>query len=689
MPQYPGLNIGAFRRAVIDPAKASLQRLQQPSDDNVWKARLLGGLAGAGESLLDLASPTQDVAGLGMDPSMGVGTAAANIAEKSLPKIAPEAYSAVKGLKGLYSRLTDTMVQRMPERAFPSKIKSLAASGSSAEEQAARKFNEFLAGRDPNKVVSKQEVLSHLEQNPLELEVKKLRPATDAYRDWESRITNFEDQLHDRHGPNWRDRMTGPDLDEWNRLQHVEPPMYGAPGHDVRYREYQIPGGENYQETLIKAPKPEKQVILDANREKAFNAYADAHDHLGNLRQELRDLHEIGNLPFEGQPRDITARARELEDAIEQAQRMRDEAAAHWASFPEPEPEARPYLSSHWPEDPNVLVHSRANERRLGTPRPNPAYEDLTRQIADKEAELENFRNQRYGEDWLGGPTASTELVPEERVFIDQRQGLEDYRNLKVPRLLPVEGPKGRSIEEIQSDLHQAGRKVGYSPEENAQKAIEIQSKYGNEEGFTAQELQQWLRERDQIARGPVPDLPFKESYPDLALKEQLLEVANDPSLEWLGITGPETQIARFPSEQNVKGMQHFYGQEYPNKLAKLLKPFGVKVEKTTLPRVDRPAGFLHSQGEIYPIEGAGNYGPPVASVWPRRTPIGFDEDISKLVSKLEHDYVDNNMQLMGPEAYIARLSPEVKAAIKKVGFPAMTALLGLRNAFSGQQEQR
>ena len=35
-----------------------------------------------------------------------------------------------------------------------------------------------------------------------------------------------------------------------------------------------------------------------------------------------------------------------------------------------------------------------------------------------------------------------------------------------------------------------------------------------------------------------VPDAPFKETWPDLGLKQQVLETAADPSAQWIGFTG-------------------------------------------------------------------------------------------------------------------------------------------------------
>ena len=57
-----------------------------------------------------------------------------------------------------------------------------------------------------------------------------------------------------------------------------------------------------------------------------------------------------------------------------------------------------------------------------------------------------------------------------------------------------------------------------------------------------------------------VPDLPFKENWPDLGLKQQLIEAANDPKAEWLGFTGGKTQADRYDLSKQISEVNYYDG---------------------------------------------------------------------------------------------------------------------------------
>jgi hypothetical protein len=392
-------------------------------------------------------------------------------------------------------------------------------------------------------------------------------------------------------------------------------PAFGAPGADVKYREYQVPGGQNYREDLIKAPKfkapsdaPDDSELL-VLKDQLWERIDDARD-----RYNLLD-YEDGSRADQFWQNTIDPLHREL-DALEK------EILAIRAQRP------KNYETSHWPDDPNVLVHSRANDRFL--------------------------------------------------------EGAES---------------KGRFIEEIQSDLHQQGHVSGYSQEEHQQLVEQFKKKLESLGPVSSDEMdspriRRLQAQEERLEQGPVPNLPFKESYPDLALKQQLLDAAEDPSIDWLGISGPETQINRFPSEKNVKGMQFNYGEKYPAALKKLLKPFGGEVESVNLPFQGKFEEGLepyigYNKGTFYRGAPQGEGGTAVASAYPKPNPAlqgHFASDLQP-VEAILRDQAKQGINPPGPQAWISRLTPEMKQKIKEVGFPAMAALFGLRDAFSGREQ--
>ena len=119
------------RRKVVRDA---LDRLQQPSDDNVWRARIVGGLAGAGRAAYDmLAGEDEDL----MDPTIGVSPVA-SIGQKGVKEAAELAYKHIKGMPGLYSKLTDAAT-KLPDVVNSKKaLEMLRSLGATAEEMDVR-----------------------------------------------------------------------------------------------------------------------------------------------------------------------------------------------------------------------------------------------------------------------------------------------------------------------------------------------------------------------------------------------------------------------------------------------------------------------------------------------------------------------------------------------------------------------
>jgi len=468
----------------------------------------------------------------------------ASIAGKSLPKIAPEAYDAVKGLKGLYSRLTDTMT-RAPQMMHPDKVRSLAAQGTSKEEISLRKLEDFLKGRNPNAQVSRDEVMEHLRQNPIELNVSRKGDNLFSNNDVHEKLYRFQHELDTKYGPRWahRDQLRVDEItsrpiisdEEWNIYQELELASANAIEHKqtsgTTYGFLQTPGAkENYGETLIN--------------------YID---------------------------------------------------------------DSKNFQTPHFNNEPNNIVWSRHNDRTLP-----PS---------------------------VGNPNSTG---------------------------------KGRFIEEIQSDLHQQGRELGYEGQNS--------------------ELD-FARETLGKNTGQAPDLPFKSTYPDLALKQQLLDAANDPSLEWLGVADANT-VSKMEGHAQVKpGMELNYDQKYPSALKRLLEPLGGKVGYDELPG----SKLYSAEGATPTDEGSSiiraftapnqftEEGQQIASIIPSRNsplPSNVYDDFNS-ANKLAQQIQASGRTLPGPGFFKANLTPEIKQMIKERGFPAMAALLALKraNVFSGEEK--
>lgn len=195
---------------------------------------------------------------------------------------------------------------------------------------------------------------------------------------------------------------------------------------------------------------------------------------------------------------------------------------------------------------------------------------------------------------------------------------------------------------------------------------------------FRAQAIQDSEPGWKKAARGAL-DAPFKDTYHELALKQQLLDAANDPEASWFGIADADTNAAMEGHSTVKDGTRLWYDEKQPSALEKLLKPFGGKVEHDNLPSQNTfdPTN-RHNLGST-PLPGHNSRTISVAennTVTPLVTALDnnlYTEDIMKLV--------DNKpRQLPGPGMWKANLTPEMKALIKERGFPAMAALMALQS---------
>jgi len=272
--------------------------------------------------------------------------------------------------------------------------------------------------------------------------------------------------------------------------------LYEGMGENApKFREYQLPYGENYREILLTLPnqweKPRAAQIANEARIKELRQEMYGTSGTDEIRKEISRLHS-----------ENTALQKQISDAPI-------------------------YRSSHF-NQPNILAHMRVNDR------------------------------------------------------------------------IDADGKKMLFIEEVQSDWHQAGREQGYAKKQtklpNNLEVIEWDyanspdTKYVvvNKEtglhtgsaGSTKEEaIKTWGAKQ---AKGGVPDAPFKDTWYQLALK-RALKYAADNGYERVGLTTGKQQAMRYPDEANVKGMEKYYDEVYPNFLDKYGKKFGAQVGQTRI----------------------------------------------------------------------------------------------------------
>ncbi len=570
------------------------QSLDQPAlNRSPWAARVRGFGQGALESLQGLMGG-DDVGSQLMAPATpmmaGEGELGplAKKAVGGLKDIAESAYGAVKGLSGkFYSRLTDAAT-RLPDVAHPNKITSYLASQAAPEEMQYRGLSDFLKAQG-NRMVPREEVLQHLEQNPITMSEKTLaRP--------------YE------HGS-----MRDPDA--------------------TRYSDYQLPGGTNYRERLTMLPPKGVEDIPSEIRTAFYdNGAVNASEMYGMTPEQMERLQATIDLRTGNRP--------------------------------------PTYQSPHW-DEPNVLVHSRTQERNLpGPEQPTGAY--------------------TVGYTGVHGRPMSTtwdSMAGAEGAAAGVRQ--LGYEPSLTPIMKPTPGPKGRMLENIQSDWHQAGARAGYmNPNAPRPTAMDLDVAYvkfgdtlkalGVDHPDTNTAFHQWDEIRRAYEDGPkgVPDAPFKKSWPDLALKQELYDAATSPDISWVGVTPGSESVKRGESLKPT-----FHDETLVNKLRDLLKPFGGEIGQGSADVGGTPA-YISGLGprDIFPVGTYANPGAqePVAMAL-GHTPTEIEANLGATLQKM-------NQQARTRGFSMATLTPEMQDAIAKRGFPIM-ALLGLMKQRSNQSE--
>ena len=185
--------------------------------------------------------------------------------------------------------------------------------------------------------------------------------------------------------------------------------------------------------------------------------------------------------------------------------------------------------------------------------------------------------------------------------------------HMRTNERVDADGRPGLFVEEFQSDRHQAGRKQGY--DDKKENGLDVATREFNSivkpySPATPSEVQQlvlsnlpsdteWARNalgdnferiRDlakQDMRG-IQDAPFRTTWP-IQLFKRALRDAVDSGKEWVGWTDGKTQNERYPNrpEENQNGMAKFYNEILPNDIGKYVKPFGGKVEKDGLTKIE------------------------------------------------------------------------------------------------------
>lgn len=432
-------------------------------------------------------------------------------------------------------------------------------------------LNDFL-NENKGKVLTKNEVNDFIQQNKVELkEVQKFNITPEMEK-------KISDKFEAENGPkpkSWKEETDPLKQVEADKAENAWMKNHAKYMNDElskielpKYKQYQLPGGENYREMLLTLPvktSPKATEALALTKRMNDGEF----NHLnGTERRQLFIKHD---------------------ELLQQAR----------------EEEGRSYTSSHWSE-PNVLAHTRVNDRVMpieftaeekaalqAHENAKPAFDQNVKeqhkvalQIQDASKLLETERRKSILADVKAGkisnPEANrrledykppVELKPLQDKLA-QLRAEEDKLRASLPAKPTQKTVKSLHVEEIQSDWHQAGRDKGYKGntsdrnKRDIQKDIddvltELRTKTGeylptdkhwaDNPTLTAnfEKLAEEYKNAKDIIDDRVPDAPFKKTWHELALKRLIREAA-EKGYERLSWTPGEAQAARYDLSKQI-----------------------------------------------------------------------------------------------------------------------------------------
>lgn len=555
------------------------------------------------------------------------------LADKNL-NVAMGSLGEVKPKAPLYSKLAQTVEEKLPNAASPEQIMgTLNSAGVKPEEIKFSRLQEFLANKDK---VSKAELQSHLEQNPLTINDTVLG-GQDPYKATEQRRQELKRQGIDPEEVDSRVEQ------EYERGDF-------SPNDKTKFSQYKTPGGENYREVLYTLPnKVSSQELGKDFVDWAGKKYGDRF--LDMSDEEVKALGDKYKAEVSSGTRNV---------------------------IPDQ------YRSSHF-DEPNILAHNRLTDR---------VDSEGNKMLFSDEIQSDWHQAGRKSGYKTDGPIDTSAWTVERNkgsVNVLDGQGrvvrtFNDTKDVPDSRYLTQASKEKNSIggvpdAPLKKTWHEYALKrmlkeaaenghdsIGFTTGEQQAARYDLSKQVDNlnmqrlvtNGKETGQVLISGSKDGNQVLHQIVPesDVPGiigKDPYSKL--KEQSDKGSNVSA----SIKGADLSVGG-------EGMKGFYDKMLPEYLNKFGKKFGVKVEDAEI-----PTGVNKTNTSQYNLEASEDYPGKYYVV---------DQDgemITDHASKKEAQKELEELQTESTKVHSFKITPEMRAHILKTGFPLFgVAGLGL-----------
>jgi N12 class adenine-specific DNA methylase len=277
--------------------------------------------------------------------------------------LAPQALMSSPAAAPFYSQLAKTIEAKMPNSAPVAQVIQIAASGSKAEEMKWSGIEQAAQALAVDGKVSKSALLEHL-RNEGAVRFEEVKLGASAIEDLNKELQPHGFVVDEEYGEftimdNEGETYEMEEIPYFAVVEILERFSRGrAEGAGTKYKNYTLPGGENYREVVLAMPSRRKQsgptvFIFGTEQDRdefvqelAASEYADNNwSNLGDYSVELKDtgdnvINALGSLAI---PYGVDIR-KHSETGTPQGE----------------------YTSSHFPDVPNYVAHMRVNERDGG-----------------------------------------------------------------------------------------------------------------------------------------------------------------------------------------------------------------------------------------------------------------------------------------------------------------------------------
>jgi len=498
-----------------------------------------------------------------------------------------------------YSQLQKLVEDKGPNIAsseqWMNSIKNWTQAGVKAEEIQWMKIPEYLTAN--GKKVTKQELLTHLRENLLDVQTVMRSQVEETIIKWATEGEGTDQTWKDQFGEFLIQKAFDPHGRERYWAYYTDPgsghetPLSGgsfatlaqaqaaAQRHSDEVIHYNANVGKNapkYQGYQLDGEK-EGYVEILITLNPAFNSDPEmeaAKQAVDMAQARSRELYNQAD----NSPGGYYEAPQALRDQIEEAVRAEDDAYSHYENLKRKGTLKEPYRSGHW-EEPNVLAHIRVS-RRLDAEGKNVLY-------------VEEIQSDWHQEGRKRGYVGEEPPDRVTRAQVDEAQGVQaaaENAYWDAVRAHPYFESLGRAAITRMSQVYYVSEHFNMQTEPDVQTVLQPLQLAYEQASVRAGELSDRYYEQEENSGGrKVPNAPFKGSaWVELAIK-RILRYAADNGIERVAFTTGKIQSARWqasPGSQRQRGFAEFYDKIIPRIVDKWAKKLGGRTGMTNIPQI-------------------------------------------------------------------------------------------------------